>query len=135
MTAIAISTLNSYETLGPLTNQDLNPMFGYNHNYSANVGIALGIILPILGGFIASKNNEQEEQPPSTSVGVDQMVTWTTGLLFGSGLLVSGMVRRINIISFLAMHDGWNPSLLFVLGCGVGVNLLTFTYMIKVKYC
>lgn len=66
-------------------------------------------------------------------IGKDQMITWATGLLFGTGLLVSGMVRRINIIGFLAMHDGWNPSLLFVLGCGVGVNLITFNYMIRVR--
>lgn len=58
LTAIAISTLNSYETLGPLTNQDLNPMFDYNHNYSANIAIGIGVALPIIGGIIASKNNE-----------------------------------------------------------------------------
>ena len=74
-----------------------------------------------------SDNMETDE------IGKDQMITWAKGLLFGTGLLVSGMVRRINIIGFLAMHDGWNPSLLFVLGCGVGVNLITFNYMIRVR--
>lgn len=61
------------------------------------------------------------------------MITWIVGLLFGVGLLVSGMVRRINIITFLGMHEGWNPSLLFVLGCGVAVNLITFNYMLRVR--
>ena len=64
---------------------------------------------------------------------IDVLITWVVGLLFGCGLLVSGMVRRINIISFLSMHEGWNPSLLFVLGCGVGVNLITFNYMLRVR--
>lgn len=31
------------------------------------------------------------------------------------------------------MGKEWNPSLLFVLGCGVFVNLITFNYMIRVK--
>ena len=64
---------------------------------------------------------------------VDQLITFVTGLLFGCGLLVSGMCRRVNIIGFLGLHEGWNPSLLFVLGCGVGVNLLTFNYMLRVR--
>jgi uncharacterized membrane protein YedE/YeeE len=56
-----------------------------------------------------------------------------TGILFGMGLLVSGMVRRTNVISFLALGKDWNPSLMFVLGAGLTVNLFFFTYMIKIK--
>ncbi|MBP9838654.1 MAG: hypothetical protein KBC84_08060 [Proteobacteria bacterium] len=86
--------------------------------------------MPIIGGIMQAKRSDNME---TGEIGKDQMITWATGLLFGTGLLVSGMVRRINIIGFLAMHDGWNPSLLFVLGCGVGVNLITFNYMIRVR--
>lgn len=43
------------------------------------------------------------------------------------------MVRRINILQFLWMGVDWNPSLLFVLGCGVIINLIVFNYMIRVK--
>ena len=62
------------------------------------------------------------------------MVTFLTGLLFGFGLLVAGMVRRINILGFLGLGSDWNPSLLFVLGVGVIVNLIIFNYMLKIKY-
>ena len=65
---------------------------------------------------------------------VDQLVTFLTGLIFGIGLLLAGMVRRSNILGFLGLGADWNPSLLFVLGCGVLVNLITFNYMLKVKY-
>lgn len=64
---------------------------------------------------------------------VDQIITFLVGAIFGCGLLVSGMVRRVNIITFLGIGYGWNPSLLFVLGCGVAVNFITFNYMLKVK--
>ena len=43
------------------------------------------------------------------------------------------MCRRRNILQFLWMGKDWNPSLLFVLGCGVAVNLIVFQYMIRVK--
>lgn len=47
------------------------------------------------------------------------------------GLMVSGMTRRINILGFLQLNDKWNPALLFVLGCGLGVNVVSFTIMRK----
>ena len=31
------------------------------------------------------------------------------------------------------MGPQWNPSLLFVLGCGVCLNLVVFNYMIRIK--
>ena len=130
-TAIAIATLNSYETLGPLTDQNLNPQLTYDHWYSANIGIIFGVIMPIAGYVVQKKLSDNAME--SKAIGTDQIITWIVGLLFGCGLLVSGMVRRVNILGFLAMHEGWNPSLLFVLGCGVGVNLITFNYMIRVK--
>ena len=128
-TAIGIATLNSYETLGPFTDPELNPMAYYDHTISANVGIGLGVVMPIAGAIIKSKLPKTDDK----SGVVDVIITWIVGLLFGCGLLVSGMVRRVNIIKFLAMHEGWNPSLLFVLGCGVGVNLITFNYMLRVR--
>ncbi len=47
--------------------------------------------------------------------------------------MVAGMVRRSNIIMFLALGKDWNPSLMFVLGCGLFVNLAVFSYIIHVK--
>lgn len=55
-TAIAIATIGSYETLGALTNQDLNPQLNYNHTISANVFLALGLLFPFLGGIVKSKS-------------------------------------------------------------------------------
>jgi hypothetical protein len=63
----------------------------------------------------------------------DNLISFTVGIVFGTGLIVAGMVRRINILQFLWMCKIWNPSLLFVLGCGVAVNLIVFNYMIKIK--
>ena len=61
------------------------------------------------------------------------MISWVVGLIFALGLLVSGMTRRYNILSFLWIGKDWNPSLLFVLGAGVLIGLISFTYMIQVR--
>lgn len=61
------------------------------------------------------------------------MIVFFVGLLFGFGLLVAGMVRRSNIIMFLSLGKDWNPSLMFVLGCGLIINLIVFNYFIRVK--
>lgn len=61
------------------------------------------------------------------------MISLLVGIIFGTGLLVAGMVRRQNILHFLAIGRDWNPSLLFVLGCGVILNLFAFNYMIRIK--
>jgi uncharacterized membrane protein YedE/YeeE len=63
----------------------------------------------------------------------DNIISLFVGLIFGIGLIISGMSRRINILQFLWMCKIWNPSLLFVLGCGVIVNFIVFNYMIYVQ--
>jgi len=34
-------------------------------------------------------------------------------------------------LQFLQINDEWNPALLFVLGCGLFVNVIVFTFMRK----
>lgn len=63
----------------------------------------------------------------------DHLISLSVGLIFGAGLVVAGMARRKNIMGFLEMGTDWNPSLLFVLGCGVVFNLIVFNYMIRIR--
>lgn len=62
---------------------------------------------------------------------MDQIITFIVGLIFAIGLMVSGMSRRLNILQFLQLNNSWNPALLFVLGCGLLVNIITFYVMRK----
>lgn len=109
----------------------------YNHTITANICIALGVILPIIGLYLRIRSDKGEKQSESINsesyLIKDQFVLFLVGLIFGCGLLVAGMVRRTNILSFLALTKDWNPSLMFVLGVGLTINLATFTYMLKVK--
>jgi uncharacterized membrane protein YedE/YeeE len=51
-TGIAISTLRYYVGLGPFSDERLNPVFNYNHMASANVCIAVGVLLPLVGAYV-----------------------------------------------------------------------------------
>jgi uncharacterized membrane protein YedE/YeeE len=45
------------------------------------------------------------------------------GVLFGAGLLVSGMADPARIIGFLRLAPGWDPSLAFVMAGALAVTL------------
>jgi uncharacterized membrane protein YedE/YeeE len=137
--------------LGPFTQARYSSTIHYDHMITSNICIALGIILPFLGLYFrirAANASVKDTQPINTDKVngsnnferltsnsyfiKDQFIVFLVGLIFGAGLLVAGMVRRSNIIMFLALGPDWNPSLLFVLGAGVVINLIFFTYMIRV---
>lgn len=48
------------------------------------------------------------------------------GLVFGAGLLISGMTQPEKVIGFLDVIGGWDPSLMFVMGGGVVVYMIAF---------
>lgn len=48
------------------------------------------------------------------------------GLVFGLGLLISGMTDPSKVQGFLDLFGMWDPSLMFVMGGGVGVALVGF---------
>lgn len=49
-----------------------------------------------------------------------------SGLLFGIGLVVSGMTRPDKVLGFLALDGDWDPSLAFVMVGGIGVHALLY---------
>ena len=49
------------------------------------------------------------------------------GLVFGLGLIVSGMVDPAKVLGFLDVAGRWDPSLAFVMIGAVGVGLVAFT--------
>ena len=49
-----------------------------------------------------------------------------SGLLFGLGLIISGMSDPAKVLGFLDLAGSWDPSLIFVMGGAVAVGLLAF---------
>lgn len=52
-----------------------------------------------------------------------QISALLAGLAFGFGLAVSGMMNPAKVLGFLDLAGHWDPSLAFVMGGGVLVNL------------
>jgi uncharacterized membrane protein YedE/YeeE len=52
------------------------------------------------------------------------------GVLFGLGLIISGMTNPAKILAFLDIAGAWDPSLIFVMGGAVLVSLIAF-YLAK----
>jgi uncharacterized membrane protein YedE/YeeE len=48
------------------------------------------------------------------------------GLVFGLGLLLSGMADPAKVLGFLDLAGAWDPSLMFVMGGAIGVGAVAF---------
>lgn len=55
-----------------------------------------------------------------------RMTEFLVGLLFGVGLIVSGMTDPSKVLGFLDLAGTWDPSLAFVMGGGILVGLGAF---------
>ena len=51
---------------------------------------------------------------------------WICGLIFGVGLLVSGMTNPAKVLGFLDLTGTWDPSLAFVMAGAIAVATLGF---------
>jgi uncharacterized membrane protein YedE/YeeE len=58
---------------------------------------------------------------------VKRITEYFVGLLFGMGLIISGMANPEKVLGFLDITGTWDPSLAFVMGGGVLVGLFAFT--------
>jgi len=54
------------------------------------------------------------------------LFTGLSGLLFGIGLAVSGMVNPMKILTFLDITGSWDPTLIFVMGSGLVVATIGY---------
>ena len=54
-----------------------------------------------------------------------------SGLIFGLGLIVSGMVNPQKVIGFLDIFGEWDPSLALVMSGAIGIGIVAFNYVDK----
>ena len=53
------------------------------------------------------------------------------GLIFGTGLLISGMANPLKVQNFLDVFGNWDPSLAFVMGGAIAVTLPGYYWLRK----
>lgn len=54
------------------------------------------------------------------------LVSFAVGLLFGVGLIVSGMSNPAKVLGFLDLAGAWDPSLALVMAGAIGVGVFAF---------
>ncbi len=56
------------------------------------------------------------------------VIALLAGLIFGIGLIVSGMSNPAKVLGFLDLGGSWDPSLALVMAGAIGVGVLAFRY-------
>jgi uncharacterized protein len=54
------------------------------------------------------------------------LVVFVSGLLFGAGVTLSGMVNPMKVLNFMDIAGFWDPSLIFVMAGGLIVTFLGY---------
>jgi hypothetical protein len=62
---------------------------------------------------------------------MEKLAIFISGLLFGTGLTISGMVNPMKILNFLDIFGPWDATLIFVMGTGLIVTLLGYQNILK----
>ena len=57
---------------------------------------------------------------------MNRIVDFLVGLLFGLGLIISGMTNPSKVLAFLDVSGNWDPSLAFVMGGAIAVGVVAF---------
>lgn len=55
------------------------------------------------------------------------------GLLFGTGIAISGMANPAKVLNFFDFAGSWDPSLIFVMGGALGVTALGYLLVFRRK--
>lgn len=58
---------------------------------------------------------------------MNRLTEFLVGLLFGTGLILSGMTDPGKVLGFLDLFGDWDPSLALVMGGAILVGLFAFT--------
>jgi uncharacterized protein len=54
-----------------------------------------------------------------------------SGLLFGAGVTISGMVNPMKVLNFLDIFGPWDATLIFVMSAGFAVTLIGYQIIFK----
>ena len=54
------------------------------------------------------------------------IATFMVGLLFGTGIIISGMANPAKVLNFFDIAGRWDPSLMFVMGGALTVTLVGY---------
>ncbi len=64
---------------------------------------------------------------------MEKLIVLVSGMLFGAGVTISGMVNPMKVLNFLDIFGPWDPTLVLVMGAGLLVTLIGYQILFKRK--
>ena len=122
-TGVAIATFRHYVPF-----LDSTQSFGSGYDSVFRI-VADTLIGAMIGGYLYLATRKLTNKEGFEKW--DPVISFFAGVLFGLGLVLSGMCRRTKIVAFLTLADGWDPSLMFVMGTAIAINLPTWQYILR----
>ena len=61
------------------------------------------------------------------------LISLISGIIFGLGLIISGMANPAKVLSFLDLTGNWDPSLAFVMAGALFIGFFAFLYAARRK--
>jgi uncharacterized membrane protein YedE/YeeE len=73
----------------------------------------------------------KSEQNTTRHAAWQAAIALASGLLFGAGLVLSGMTQPTKVIGFLDLFGAWDASLLLVMCGAIGVHFFAYRFIAK----
>lgn len=64
---------------------------------------------------------------------MEKLIALISGVLFGAGVTISGMVNPMKVLNFLDIFGAWDATLILVMGAGFLVTLLGYQIIFRRK--
>ena len=62
---------------------------------------------------------------------MNRITVLVSGLLFGAGVTLSGMVNPLKVLNFMDIAGNWDPTLIFVMGAGLVITFIGYRLVLK----
>lgn len=62
-----------------------------------------------------------------------KLIVFISGVLFGAGVTISGMVNPMKVLNFLDISGAWDATLIFVMGAALLVTLIGYQVIFSRK--
>jgi len=56
---------------------------------------------------------------------------WASGLVFGTGIAISGMMNPAKVLNFFDVAGAWDPSLAFVMAGAIAVTFVGYRFVLR----
>ena len=64
---------------------------------------------------------------------MEKLIALISGMLFGAGVTISGMVNPMKVLNFLDISGTWDPTLILVMGAALLVTLIGYQVIFRRK--